>query len=248
MDPSSARLVPLLDRLSSLPAPSLRREAKRGGAEAQFVLGMLHATGSAADVPHDAALAAKWLRRAAEGGLSAAMQSMALLLEAGVIEDDAEADEWFDRAAAAGQTESLYRVAERLLLEGRPDEARETALPAAEAGHADAAVLVGSLELERDPEAAVRWLRAAADDDAHPVADLLLGVVLRRGGEENDGEARERLTRAAESGLRKAQQELAGMLESSDPEEARRWRREAERNDDEGRVAYPPGWEELFGG
>src|SRR5436305_850628 len=61
---------PITPPLTNSAAEALRLEAEKGDVAAQFRLGMLFASGT--EAPQDLALAAAWLRKAAEQGNAAA--------------------------------------------------------------------------------------------------------------------------------------------------------------------------------
>ena len=115
--------------------------------------------------PPDAAEAAKWYRRAADGGNVPAMLSLAVLhLEGrGVPQSDTRAGEWLRKAAGRGSAQALLLTG-AMRLEGRlgpvsdgPGYLRK----AMAAGSGEAAVLLGELYLAgkvvpRDPAEAYR--------------------------------------------------------------------------------------------
>ena len=134
-------------------------------------------------VPRNDERAAFWLKRAAEGVVTAQYWYGRMLAEGrGVAKDDAEAAVWFARAAEAGMAEAQVALAE-LHVNGRgvPRDhqlARSWFLRAIPAMHAGAMFALGALyggghDIEIDREEARRWFAQAAEH-GHPIAALML--------------------------------------------------------------------------
>ncbi len=115
--------------------------------------------------PPDAAEAAKWYRRAADGGSAPAMLALAVLhLEGrGVAQSDTRAGDWLRKAAGRGSAQALLLLG-AMRLEGRLGPASDGPgylRKAMAAGSGEAAVLLGELYLAgkvvpRDPAEAYR--------------------------------------------------------------------------------------------
>ena len=146
---------------------------ERGSSDALVGLGYMH-LGGELGAP-DARAAADYFARAARAGSAQGETALAeLYLDGnGVDRDDAHARTLLERAAKAGYSPASARLA--ALYESGRGVARDTAraralyLEAAQQGDADAELKIASLCLARGDEAstreALRWLRAAADQD-----------------------------------------------------------------------------------
>jgi hypothetical protein len=88
--------------------PLYKQLADSGNAEAMAAIGTMYELGGSG-VPKDIRVAAQWHLKAAEGGDSAAMQSIGLdyLVGEGVPQDDAQAARWLQPAAEAGQVMAM---------------------------------------------------------------------------------------------------------------------------------------------
>lgn len=141
----------------------------------------------------------------------------------GVERDSAEAARWLEKAAAMGRPQAAALLAD-LYLRGdgvqRDDErAHELDLLAAESGIAASQMRLGYAAMypqnpaARDPDGAVPWLRAAAEQD-HPMALYLLGQLYFYGqGVDADADIGWRLfTRSAELGYPPASAETGRHL------------------------------------
>ena len=113
-------------------------------------------------------------RRAARQGYAPAQVRLAYILDA--AEFNAEAVEWYRRAAEAGDPEGLYGLGQMYLkgegIERDRDQGRDWIVRAAEAGLTSAMRVLatnyerGGMGLDPDPELARHWLeRAAAQGD-----------------------------------------------------------------------------------
>ena len=84
--------------------------AERGGAAAQYFLGVMYANGQG--VPQDTAEAVTWFRKAADQGFAAAQYFLGVLYAGGegVPQDAAEAVRWFRQAAEQGYVFAQYNL------------------------------------------------------------------------------------------------------------------------------------------
>ena len=151
---------------------SLREQAEKEDAEAQFQLGLRLLTGQAEDKSSHTQGAA-WIQKAAKQGHVKAMQVLGSLYEEGmgVAQDDKLSFEWHEKAAEKGLPEAQMSLA-LIYDQGKgvaKDEsiAAEWAMKAADQGHAPAQALYG-LKLVRGDgvpkntaKAAVWFLRGA---------------------------------------------------------------------------------------
>lgn len=85
-----------------------RQAAEQGNADAQILLGNMHASGQG--VPRDYAEAAKWYRRAAEQGNADAQYNLGMMYAngQGVPRDSSEAAKWCRNAADQGHGDAQY--------------------------------------------------------------------------------------------------------------------------------------------
>jgi len=155
------------------PLAEVRRDAERGDARAQALLGAMLSRGNG--VPRDLPAGAAWLARAAEQGDAAAQDSLAIDydLGAGVAKDPAQGLAWHRRAAAQGLTVAELQLGLALWLgDGVPaDAAAAAAWLRRAAEHGDplaqeslAWLLLDSPPPVGDPVDGLRWLRRAADN------------------------------------------------------------------------------------
>lgn len=169
-----------IDRPPSSPSPTALpvidletavRQAERGDAEAQKILGSIYASGNG--IEQDYAKAALWYRKAAEQGHAAAQTALAELHEAGqgVPHDEAEAARWYRRAAEQGHVGGQYALAVLYVMgKGVPRniaEAVQWYRRAADQGNALAQYNLGMRYrdgdgIPHDPVEAYRWLNLAA--------------------------------------------------------------------------------------
>ena len=149
------------------------REAAKGSAKAQYLLGLLYERG-AGQRPRDAEKAFGWFARAAEQGHAEAQYKVgrAYQFGTGIDADPGQAILWYRRAAGQGISEAQHNLAY---------------------------MLENAIATTRSPDEAVRWYREAARNGFGP-SQLALGSVYMRGaGVDRDlAEAWARL-RAAES-------------------------------------------------
>ena len=132
--------------------------ARRGDAEAQFQLGVLHCTGTG--VRHDLAEAIRWYRRAAEQGHGYAAHNLAVmsLNGNGTEPDAAEGFRWSARAAQAGVPEAQLMLGELyafgLGTAADPDKARQWFAKAAAQGNPTAVAKLQALGAPPDASSA----------------------------------------------------------------------------------------------
>ena len=156
--------------MADLEVEMLRSRARKGDLEAQFDLALRYSDGLG--VPESASTAFRWLERAAGEGHVDAMAALGRCYHGGlgVDVDEAAALSWYERAFDAGSDDVHLDLGQ--LLSGADSEVRDVprAVQVLEEGwerHEDAACagLLGELHEEElgDEEAALRWLRLAAD-------------------------------------------------------------------------------------
>ena len=193
--------------------------ASSGDAIAAFNLGLCFSEG--VGVRKDQELAAKWMKRAAEGMAQAQYMYGRMLQDGrGMVADQKQARLWFERAANAGMVDAQVALAE-MLYNGRGGERLPVAAAhlfkqAAAAGHIGAMFAIGALYengqgLSLDRKTAQKWFAAAAER-GHAHAQLMLGRYLSKGvaGEYDVVAGRTWVERAAAQGLDEASDELAG--------------------------------------
>jgi len=162
---------------------TLRRDAQRGIAAAQYNLGVWHLRQKAAEADYNAAREA--FQAAAEQDFAPAVSALGyLFLRAQGVEYDAgRAADLFARAADLGFAEARYRLGEMRAagygLAQDPTAARQAFRLAAEQGHPAAMTqlaycLLHGLGGEADPIAATRWYGTAAQK-SEPRAMCALG-------------------------------------------------------------------------
>lgn len=206
--------------------------ASSGDAIAAFNLSLCFADGIG--VRKDQEMAAKWMRRAAEGMAQAQYMFARMLQDGrGMQADQKQARLWFERAANGGMVDAKVALAE-MLYNGRGGERSLVAAAhlfkqAAAAGHAGAMFAIGALYesgqgLSLDRMTAQKWFAAAAQR-GHAHAQLMLGRYLFKGiaGEYDPATGRIWLERAAAQGLDDASDELAAFrVRSNEPQSMRR--------------------------
>ncbi|WP_172982820.1 SEL1-like repeat protein [Roseovarius bejariae] len=180
-------------------APLLRDAARQYHGHAMTELGALYAFGMGVPQLHEVALA--WQELAAQYGEPDAYLRLGLmhLTGQGGAADIPMGTEMLHKAAAYGSAQGMYLLA--LLYEDG------TGVPASE-------------------HEMVSWLREAADYGYGPAQSVVGQIYLDgdAGVSADRARARDYLTRAAENGQVAAMDTLAGLLESSNPEQARYWR------------------------
>lgn len=147
------------------------REAARGSAKAQFLLGLLYERG-AGPRGKDAKRAYEWFLKAAEQGHAQAQFKVASALQfgRGVPENPQLAYTWYRRAAGFGVAEAQYNLG-LMLLNGQgtapsPEQAARSYGEAARNGFGPAQLALGFLYLDgtgvaKDAADAWAWFRAA---------------------------------------------------------------------------------------
>jgi len=198
-------------------------QARRGDTQAMYSIGWLYFDGRGQ--PQDHALAARWLRKAAERNHRQAQNDLAYLYEhgLGVPSDFRKSTGWYYRAATAGLPQAMYGLA-IAYGKGRgvaqdDAEAARWMRRAAEGGNAAAQADLGFLlargqGVPRSLSNSIRWYRAAALQ-GHARAENELGAMYDagRGVERNYEEAVRWFRRAAKRGHAPAQYNLALMYE-----------------------------------
>jgi TPR repeat protein len=195
----------------------LEPQARRGGAEAQYLMGRMHEQGLGA--PVDLARARAWYSRAATQGYAAAHEALAAL-EAKPARNPTAATDAIPAGAPVSDPQRLQAMLAGRLAADRVRAASlaEAVALQAEAGEPALAVLLGEyfesgLGGTPDFPAAARWYAKAAERD-HPVALNNLGAQYYdgRGVLQSFAEAERLYRRAASGGDRVAQFNLALML------------------------------------
>lgn len=177
-------LVLLVNATNVFANPSLRETlpaARAGNAGAQYMSGMMYLFGDG--TRQDILEGVKWLQASVAGGLPQAMVAMAALYDVGqgVAFDPAQANQLRQRAAQVGNPTARGQLADDQRMSGqrdfrrasvltdlkRPDAAIPYALKAANAGSANAQLLLGrayhfGLGVPADQAAAFRWLQKSA--------------------------------------------------------------------------------------
>jgi TPR repeat protein len=161
---------------------TLRLEAERGDAVAQFNLGISYAKGEG--LPKDPAEAVKWCRKAAEQGYAKAQFNLGVCYSSGlgVPKDAAEAVKWYRKAAEQGYVDAQYNMG--------------------------VCYYKGEGVAKNDVEA-VMWFRNAAEQ-GYAKAQYNLGICYAKGEgvAKNDAEAVKWYRKAAEQGDVDAQYDL----------------------------------------
>ncbi len=238
MTPAGLKLLAAGDTASAI--PHLEAEARAGDAASAFALATLYQNGDGID--RNAALAASWFRRAADGGHAEAAYRLgeAYRVGVGVPKSAADAIKWHTTAAGRGNMDAAYVLGRIYRLgEGvRRDytEATKWLEMAADKGHAPSLHDMGRLYLsgigvKQDRQLARRTFETAAALRFTPAVHDLAILDLEDG---RDGDAVRRLIAAADRGygpsqLRLAQLLMEGTRTPRDPVEAYKWASLAER-------------------
>jgi len=87
-----------------------QQAAEQGDAGAQFILGLMYATGQG--VQKDYQQAVKWYRQAAEQGFAEAQSNLGVMYKngQGVPQDYKEAIKWWERAAGQGIADAQFKL------------------------------------------------------------------------------------------------------------------------------------------
>jgi TPR repeat protein len=153
------------------PITEVRAKAEAGDQTASYELGLRYDTGRGG-VARDPTQAAAWYRRAAEGGLAAAQNSLGSLYQAGdgVEQSFAEAMAWYQKAADQAHAQGIHNLG-FLYDEGKgvaEDNTRAIALyvRAAEQGWVESMVNLASMYRTGDgipssPREAFKWIDLA---------------------------------------------------------------------------------------
>ncbi len=167
----------------------LRQSAEGGGSAAQLMLGLAYRRGDGG-LPKDAALAARWLEKAAVQGNAYAENELGdLYLEgAGVPKNPRLAADWWEKAAARGSVRAQFKLG-KALMEGKDipadrEKGRQWLERAATEGSAEAQYLLGRMYHEgewvpRDPAMAKSLLERSAlqgYDSAISLLHMLEGI------------------------------------------------------------------------
>ncbi|MDC3124143.1 caspase family protein [Gammaproteobacteria bacterium] len=163
--------------------------AQKGTSQAQHILGLLYESGMEGVVKKDAALAAKWLRRAAETGEDAQyMYNWAKRLSSGdevVAADPSSSREWMKVAAEFGSGDAYLELGIDYMNKGENELGLIHLKKASDHGSTDALFHLGfayeyGMGVDIDPVAAVRYYRLSAEaEDAR--GKHYLGRVYERG-------------------------------------------------------------------
>lgn len=202
----------------------LRRQAKAGEAQAQYLLGRYLQRGEV--VLQDYAEAVQWFHRAADQGVVAAQSQLGqiYLYGLGVDQDHNEALHWLQLAAGSGSAEPLFQLANFLEQAPPPlaDPAQAAGLyqRAADLGHREAAVSLGVLYqngigVAQDLDRARELYEApAAAGHARALNNLGLVYVRGEGVSQDYGRAAQLFQAAANQGLAVALNNLGTLYEN----------------------------------
>lgn len=196
--------------------PKLLARANSGDAYSQYLVAFAYDKG--VGVPKDLAEAAKWYRKAAEGGNPRSMATLGRLYErglGGLTTDDSQAVNWYRKAAEAGEASAMTNLGSMYAaglggLAMDDVEAVKWFRKAAEAGDAGGmtrlgfAYATGRGGLPRDDVQAESWARKAAEfGDAQAMGMLGTMYEAGQGGlAKDDAQAVEWYRKAAEAGDR----------------------------------------------
>lgn len=198
---------------------TLVKDAEKGDAESQCILGMEYSQGQG--VPQDYGEAEKWYRKAAEQGHAKAQHNLAMMYYRGegVPRNREEAAKWYQKAAEQGHVEAefqlgwMYSIGQGVAQDRR--EALKWYTKAAEGGDANGQFELGAMYVDgevvpRDYGEAVKWYRKAAEQ-GHAIVQykLALMYVEGKGVAPDHKEALKWYMKAAEGGFAGAQHNLA---------------------------------------
>jgi len=200
-------------------------KAKKGDAEAQYMIGMDYDMGSG--VKRNSAEAIKWYRKAAEQGQKDAQFSLGLAYEKGYStkKNEAEAIKWYRKAAEQG----VEAAQERLY--GLDPEVRKKLREAAEKGDVKTQIKLGDIYYfgrgaAEDKKEAAKWYRMAAErGDVYAQCDIGQMYQFGIGVAEDKKEAAKWYRLAAEQGDKSACFSLGLIYEDIDKAEAEKWYR-----------------------
>jgi len=164
---------------------SIKREAERGNADAQYKLGVMYANGQG--VTRNDAEAVKWYAKSAGQGHAGAQIDLGFMYfnGRGVAQNDAEAVKWYKKAAEQGNAVAQYNLG-FMYANGRG--------------------------ITQNDAEAVKWFVKSAEQ-GHSPAQNGLGFMYEngRGVAQNDAEAVKWYKKAAEQGNKNAQAALDDM-------------------------------------
>lgn len=192
MDPATSEITLAARLLNGRDMPGdparaialLRPHAAAGDPQAQFLLGLAHASGKG--VERSAAEAVAWYRKAAVQDHPEAqyLLALSLLRGSGSDRDPQTATRWFDRAARAGHAGAQYHLglayAEGVGVDRNDTAATEWLERAAGQGHAEAQYLTGEAYqigrgVRENRRWAARWFARAASQGVAD-AQYMLGL------------------------------------------------------------------------
>ena len=164
---------------------ALKEAAERSDPEAQLALGIAHLDGGHGLIERNPEIAAGWIKKAAERGLSKAQFRMGILYQNGVgVEKSSDrADEWYARAGESGTVEDQYQLgilyAHGFMVHSGGDATKDEGKAlhwyraAAERGHAPSQAELAELYREGrgtppDILAAHMWIKRALAQEEDP--------------------------------------------------------------------------------
>jgi TPR repeat protein len=209
--------------------PDLLAKANASDATSQYMVAFAYQNG--VGVPKDLAQAAKWYRKAADGGNRRSMEILGTLYErglGGLPKDDAQAVNWYRKAAEAGDAFGMDSLG-NMYAAGRGGLAKDDVQAvswwrkAAEAGNGAAMANLGAMYasgsggLAKDDVQALSWYRKSAEaGDASGMRNLGIRYLTGQGGLTPDkGEAASWLGKAAQLGDANAQKALAQLAQEN---------------------------------
>lgn len=221
--------------------PWIRKAAVQGHAHAQFLLGLVYATGGEdSGVKQDPKEAFYWLTLASRADETQTARNAAARLE--IVKKKLEPLDQLDQLTRVGEFKpnlSLITINNTLGLENAsPAISNSLRLDnltlAAEAGDAEAMFSLGMFQLnQRQPQSALEWLKKAAEkNNAEAVKALGEEYIQGSFGEPDYKEGAKWLKQAAEQGSLEAQTSLgrlalSGNLPGAKPADSIRWFRGA---------------------
>ncbi|UOD29564.1 TonB family protein [Massilia violaceinigra] len=211
--------------------------AERGDPAYQHQLGLIHM--NAAGLARKPREAMDLWRKAAEQGYVPAQLSLAMGLRVGLAgpADEAQALDWYRKAADLGSAEGQHGLATMLARRdgaGDKAQARDWLRKAAERGYAHSQAAYGTMLMqESEPEAVAQGLallrKAVAQNHASGQLALARAYQAGHGVERDDTEAAALFEKAALNGSKAAQKVLVDLYErgigvTADPDKAAQWR------------------------
>lgn len=220
--------------------------AERGDPAYQHQLGLIHV--NAAGLARKPRAAMELWRKAAGQGYVPAQLSLAMGLRVGLAgpADEAQAMDWYRKAADLGAAEGQHGLATLLLRRdgaGDKAQARDWLRKAAERGYAHSQAVYGTMLMqESEPDSVAQGVallrKAVAQNHASGQLALARAYQGGHGVERDDTQAAALIEKAALNGSKAAQKALAELYErgtgvTADPVKAAQWRQTA---------ASPPAW------